>query len=324
MKTRITERLNIKYPVMCGGMLWVTTPKLCAAISEAGGLGCLTSATYDSGEELRTAIREVKALTDKPFSINVTLLPSFRVTDEMYDDYFKICCEEKVAVMEIGGKYAEKYLPQLHEAGVFVIHKVGAVRHAKVAEKMGYDAVIAAGFEAGGHPLGEDVTTMSITPQICAAVNIPVISTGGIVDGQSMAAAFALGCDGIMMASRFMATEEAEIHQNIKDMILQHQENETALICKTIGMQGRGLKNETVKRILDLESQGATIQEVGPLMAGARLKECLGSGDTEHAVFFVGQSIGRIITVESCATVLDKMIEEAKQVLQEKAALFAI
>ncbi|MFP3153274.1 nitronate monooxygenase [Lachnospiraceae bacterium ZAX-1] len=323
MKTRLTEALGIKYPIMCGGMLWVSTPKLCAAISEAGGLGDLTSAMYDSGEELRAAIKETRKLTDKPFCVNVTLLPSFRVTDAMYDEYFAVCCEEKVAAMEIGGKYAEKYMDKLHEAGVFVMHKVGALRHAKVAEKLGYDAVIAAGFEAGGHPLNDDVSTMSLTPLITQAVNIPVFSTGGIVDGRSLAAALALGSDGVMMASRFMASKEAEIHDNIKNMVVERNENETTMICKTVGMQGRGLKNSNVKKILELESKGASIEEIGPLLAGTRLKECLQSGDLEEAVYFVGQSIGRIKEIKSCKDIMDTMVLEAQAILEEKVKLFA-
>lgn len=152
MKTRITELFGIEYPIICGGMLWLATPELCAAISNAGGLGNITACNYDTGEELRQAIQRARELTSKPIGVNITLMPSMRFTDEIFDDFFKVCAEEKVEVIEVSGRPAVKYLDMLHKAGVKVMHKVGAVRHAKNIERYGYDAVIAAGIEEGGHP----------------------------------------------------------------------------------------------------------------------------------------------------------------------------
>ena len=229
MKTRITELFGIKYPIICGGMLWVTDANLCAAISEAGGLGCITADQYNSGEELRTAIKEVKALTDKPFGVNITLMPSFRITEEVFDDFFKVCAEEKVTNIEISGQFATKYIPMLHEAGVKITHKVGAVRHAAKIERLGYDAVIVAGVEEGGHPLNDNVATTVLLPKVAETVNIPILSTGGMVDGKSMAAALCLGADGIMMATRFIASDECWVHENIKNWILELNENDTEL-----------------------------------------------------------------------------------------------
>ncbi|HQA51007.1 MAG TPA: nitronate monooxygenase, partial [Syntrophomonadaceae bacterium] len=182
MKTRITEMLGIKYPIICGGMLWLCKPELCAAISNAGGLGNLTAGNYDTGEEFREAVRQTKALTDKPFGVNISLLPSFRITEQTYDDYFRICCEEKVAAIEVSGMFATKYLDMVKEAGVKIFHKVGAVRHAVRIEKLGYDGVFAAGFEEGGHPLSDDVTTMVLVPRVVESVQIPVVAVGGIAD----------------------------------------------------------------------------------------------------------------------------------------------
>ena len=246
MKTRITELFGIKYPIICGGMLWVTDANLCAAISEAGGLGCITADQYNSGEELRAAIKEVKALTDKPFGVNITLMPSFRITEEVFDDFFKVCAEEKVANIEISGQFATKYIPMLHEAGVKITHKVGAVRHAAKIERLGYDAVIVAGVEEGGHPLNDNVATTVLLPKVAETVNIPILSTGGMVDGKSMAAALCLGADGIMMATRFIASNECWVHENIKNWILELNENDTELFCHSL-LQARGVKKSIVK-----------------------------------------------------------------------------
>lgn len=242
MKTRITELFGIEYPIICGGMLWLATPELCAAISNAGGLGNITACNYDTGEELRQAIHQARELTSKPIGINITLLPSMRFTEEIFDDFFKVCAEEKVEVIEVSGRPAVKYLDMLHKAGVKVMHKVGAVRHALNIEKYGYDAVIAAGIEEGGHPLNDDVTTMVLVPRIAESVKIPVIATGGIADGRGLAAALSLGAEGVLMATRFIATKECAVHPKIWEELIQRKENDTTLICKSVGLQGRALK----------------------------------------------------------------------------------
>lgn len=251
MNTRITDMLGIEKPIICGGMLWLATPELAAAISNAGGLGNITAANYNSGEELRAAIRKAKELTDKPFGINITLLPSLRLTDQVLDDFFVVCCEEKVGAIEVTAKYAAKYIDQLHEAGVKVFHKVGSVRHAVIAEKLGYDGVFAAGWEEGGHPLDDDVTSVVLWPRVVESIKIPVVAAGGIADGRGLAAALALGAEGVMMATRFISTAECHAHPNIKNELVKRQEMDTTLIDKTFNLQGRALKNALVDEILD-------------------------------------------------------------------------
>lgn len=322
MKTRMTELFGIKYPIMCGGMLWLCKPELCAAVSNAGGLGNITAANYDSGEELRAAIRKARELTDKPFGVNITLMPSFRISPETYDDYFRVCCEEKVTAIEVSGTPARQYIDMVHEAGVKIIHKVGAVRHALHAEKLGYDAVIAAGFEEGGHPLNDDVSAMVLTPRIAESVKIPVIAAGGIADGRGLAAALALGAEGVMMATRFIATEECQVHPNIKAELIKRQEYETTLITKSIGMQGRALKNELVRQILEVEAQGK-IEELWPLLTGQRVKQAWQTGDVDSAAFYVGQSIGLIKEVMTCKELLDSMVRDAEEILRRQLARFA-
>ena len=316
MKTRITELFGIEYPIICGGMLWVTDAKLCAAISNAGGLGAITADQFNSGEELRAAIKEVKALTDKPFGVNITLMPSFRITEQIYDDFFKVCAEEKVTNIEISGNFATKYIPMLHEAGVKITHKVGAVRHAAKVERLGYDAVIVAGVEEGGHPLNDNVATTVLLPKVAETVNIPILSTGGMVDRKSMAAALCLGADGIMMATRFMASEECWIHENIKNWIVELNENDTKLFCHSL-LQARGVKNAIVAKVDELER---TLEdpkmEVAKTVSGQFLIQALKSGDRDGAAFLFGQSIGRIHEIKSCKAILDDTMAECEATLK--------
>lgn len=315
MKTRITELFGIKYPIICGGMFWLCEPELCAAISNAGGLGNITATRYEDGEELRKAIRRARELTDKPFGVNITMLPSKRFGPEQYDRYYQVCCEEKVTAIEATGQPAVKYIDMVHEAGIKIMHKVGAVRHAVHIEKLGYDAVLAAGVEEGGHPLKDNVATTILTPRIVETVKIPVITAGGIVDGRGLAAALALGAEGVMMATRFMATVECKLHPEIKAELVLRQEHDTTLICTTTELQGRALKNELVNQILEVEKRGGGINELVPLLSGTRLIEASETGDVNGAVWHVGQSIGLIKEVMTCQELLDSIIRDAEQVI---------
>lgn len=322
MKTKITELFGIKHPIICGGMLWLCKPDLCAAISNAGGLGNITAGNYDSGEELREAIQQARELTDKPIGVNITLLPSFRITEETYDDYFRVCCEEKVTAIEVSGKPATKYIDQVHKAGVKIMHKVGAVRHAKNIERIGYDAVLAAGIEEGGHPLNDDVSTMVLTPRIAESINIPVITTGGIADGRGLAAALALGAEGVMMATRFIATKECNVHPNIKQELIDRQEQDTTLICKTLNLQGRALKNKLTDEVLAIEEEGKELERIFPLISGQKVKEAWQTGDVDNAAFMVGQTVGLIKEEISIQELMDGMVRDAEEILKRNLERF--
>jgi NADH:quinone reductase (non-electrogenic) len=324
MKTRITELYGIKYPIICGGMLWLGEPKLCAAISEAGGLGVITAANYNDAEDLRAAIKQVRALTNKPMGVNITLLPSFRITEQMYDDYFRVCCEEKITHIEIAGNFATKYINQVHDAGIKIAHKVGALRHAKKIEQLGYDAVIAAGIEEGGHPLNDDVTTMLLTPRIAESLSIPVITAGGITDGRGLAAALCLGGEGILMATRFVASDECMAHEAVKEEIVKRQECDTTLICKTTGLQARALKNGLTQEILSIENGGGTLEDLRPLITGQRLKDGVASGTIDSFALMVGQSVGLIEDIKPCKEIMDTMISDAEAILKKKVAYFSV
>jgi NADH:quinone reductase (non-electrogenic) len=327
MKTAITEMFGIEYPIICGAMMWLCKPTLCAAVSNAGGMGNLTAGNYPSEEEFRAAIRETRKLTDRPFMVNVTILPSVHITAEHHKMYLRVCAEEKVAGLEISGTPLDKaagmdHIEMLKKANVKLFHKVGSVRHAVHAEKIGYDGIYAAGIEEGGHPLNDDVTTMVLTPRIAESVKIPVVTVGGIADGRTMAAALTLGAQGVMMATRFVATKECEVHDNIKQELIRRQEQETTLICKSIGLQGRAIKNKLAMDVLALEAQHAGLEKLIPLMAGTRVKEAWENGNVDIAPMMMGQSVGLVKDVPSCKELITRMTAEAKAEIERVKKLF--
>ena len=315
-KTAITEMFSIKYPIICGAMMWLCKPKFCAAISNAGGMGNLTAGNYETEEEFRDAIRETRKLTDQPFMVNITLLPSLRITPAHHQMYIHVCAEEKVAGIEFSGTPVDKAsgmeaIEMLKKAGVKLFHKVGAVRHALHAQHVGYDGIYAAGIEEGGHPLNDDVTTMVLTPRIVDSVRIPVVTVGGIADGRSLAAALVLGAQGVMMASRFVATKECEVHDNIKQELLKRQEYATKIFGKSIGLQGRALKSKVIDEVCTIEERGGGFEELIPLLSGQRIKDAWEKGDVDYAPLMVGQSIGLIHDIPTCRELLDRMAREA-------------
>lgn len=323
IKTAITEMFGIKYPIVCGAMMWLAGPKLCAAISQAGGMGNLTSGSYETEESFREAIHEIRRRTDKPFIVGLTLMPSVRITPEMNRMYVRVAAEERVAAMEISGTPIDKglgmeYLDQLKQAGVRVFHKVGALKHALHAQKVGYDGVYCTGYEAGGHPHSDNVTSLVLTPTMVEALDIPVISAGGMADGRSLAAALALGAQGVMMASRFIVTTECEVHDRFRQELVSRRENETTIFGRhALGIQGRALKNHLIEQVLAIEESGGGLNELLPLISGERIRKAWDSGDVDEAPLMVGQSIGRIREITSCAEVLEKMCIEARGYLQQ-------
>ncbi len=325
MQTRITKMLGIEYPILCGGMMVLAKPRLCAAISEAGGLGNLTAANYANKDKIREAIKEVRSMTDKPFWMNVTMLPHFRISEKRYMEIFDVCIEEKVAAVEIAGSPLDRflkgtYIDKLKIAGVKMIHKLGSVRHALHCEKVGYDAVLAAGVEEGGHPLNDNVATSILTPRIAESVSIPIVTTGGIADGRGLASALCLGADGVMMATRFICTDECEVHPNIQEEIIRRQEYETVLYGNSIGLQGRAIKNETIKKIIEIENGNGNTKDIFPLLAGSLSPKIWKHGDVNAGSINVGQSIGLVHDLVPVKILIDRMVKEARAIL-EKASV---
>jgi nitronate monooxygenase len=301
-------------------MMRLAYPPLCAAISNAGGLGNLTAAMYQDKASFKAAIQEVKTLTDKPFIVNVTLLPSIGVTPERYQGYFEAIAEEEVAAIELSGTPLHRYeggvyFELLKKAGVKIFHKVGSVRHGKSAQKAGYDGVFAAGVEEGGHPLNENVATTVLTPRMAEELDILVVTTGGIANGDSLAAALCLGADGVMMATRFINTVECRVHKNVHQEIINRQENETVLYGNTIGLQGRALLNESIRQVQEIEAMRGGLEEIIPHIAGGLGDEIWQQGDMSRGLVAVGQSIGLIHDVVTCQELLDRMVVDAEAVL---------
>lgn len=329
MKTRITELFGIDYPIECGGMLWLATPELAAAISNTGAMGNLTSGNYDTGDEFRQAVDRTRELTERPFIVNITTMPSIRLPVELLQEFFRISCEKKVAALEIAGAPVDRflgpeYLPMAKEAGVKVLHKVGTVKHAVHAQKVGYDAVTMAGFEEGGFPHKDNVSTMVLIPKVVESVDIPVLAAGGMADGRTLAAALALGADGMMMGTRFLATKDCRVHPNIHEMLIKKNEMDTSLGLRALlgdfGLQVRALRNEIFLKIEEVEQSGGDCSELFPLISGQRAKEVWFDGNAEQAMLTVGQSVGRIKDIPTVAELIDRIVKEAEEALSDSLA----
>lgn len=323
--TPLTKMFAIDYPVLCGSMMWLADPALCAAVSEAGGMGNLTCGNYLTEDELRAAIAAVRAQTDKPFILGLTLMPSVRITPEINRMYVRVAADEQVAAMEVSGAPMDRalgleYLPLLHDAGVKVFHKVGCLKHALHAQKAGYDGVYCLGYEAGGHPHADNVTSLVLTARMCAELTIPVVTVGGMADGRGLAAALSLGAAGIMMGSRFLCTRECMAHPAIKQHIVDARETDTALFgAQALGMQGRALKNNLVAQIMAVEEAGGGLEELFPLISGERVSRAWQEGTVDDAPFMVGESIGLIDEVLSCRELLESIADDARQSISRAA-----
>jgi nitronate monooxygenase len=331
MKTRITELFGIKYPIQCGGMLWIAKPELAAAISNTGAMGNLTSGNYNAADDLRAAIDRTRTLTHNPFIVNITTMPSIRLPLTLLQDFFRVCCEKRVTAIEIAGApvdsfLGKEYIPMAKEAGVKVLHKVGTVKHAVHAEKVGYDAVTIAGFEEGGFPHKDNVSTMVLVPKVRESVSIPVLAAGGMADGKSLAAALALGADGIMMATRFLATQESGVHPNIYKVLVEKTEADTALQLQTLlagfGLQVRALRNEIMRKVEEVEKTGGDLGELLPLISGERARQVWIDGNAEEAMLTIGQSVGRIRDIPTVAELIARMVAEAETALKNSLKMF--
>jgi len=331
MKTRITELFGIKYPIQCGGMLWIAKPELAAAISNTGAMGNLTSGNYNAADDLRTAIDQTRTLTHNPFIVNITTMPSIRLPLSLLQDFFRVCCEKRVTAIEIAGApvdtfLGKEFIPMAKDAGVKVLHKVGTVKHAVHAEKVGYDAVTIAGFEEGGFPHKDNVSTMVLVPKVRESVNIPVLAAGGMADGKSLAAALALGADGIMMATRFLATQESGVHPNIYKVLVEKTEADTSLQLQTLlagfGLQVRALRNEIMRKVEEVEKTGGDLSELLPLISGERARKTWIDGNAEEAMLTIGQSVGRISDIPTVAELVARMVAEAVTALKNSLKTF--
>ena len=319
MKTRITELFGIEHPIIQGGMHWVGYAELAAAVSNAGGLGIITALTQPTPEDLAKEIARCKEMTDKPFGVNLTFLPSFQ--EPPYPEYIQAIIDGGVKVVETAGRSPEKYMPALKDAGIKVIHKCTSVRHALKAQKIGCDAVSVDGFECGGHPGEDDVPNFILLPRAAEELDIPFVASGGMADGRSMVAAMALGADGMNMGTRFLATKDAPVHDTVKQTIVEADELQTRLVMRPLRNTERVMKNAAVDEILRIEKEkGADTQidDIRHLVTGAKGKMVLHEGKMDEAAWSCGMVAGLIHDVPSCEELINRIMGEAESIIRDR------
>ena len=320
LETRITKLFGIKYPILCGGMFWVGRAELVAAVANAGGLGFMTAATYPTIEELRDEIRKAKDLTDKPIGLNINLFASAR--PQPIEEWIKVAIEEKVPVVETSGRAPQGIVEPLHQGGVKIMHKVPGVRYAASAERLGVDAICVVGHESGGHPGMDEVTTLVMVPAAADVIKLPLVAGGGFADGRGLVAALALGADGVLMGTRFMATKECRGQDAFKEWMVHASETDTVYCMKSIMNPSRLAKNSVVEKVVDLEKKGATLEEMLPLIS-RQGPAIVDTGNMEDGLVSMGQSVGLVHDVPTCQELIDRVVEEALEVQERLGNIFA-
>ncbi len=318
MQTAVTRMLGIEYPIVQGGMQWVGRAELVAAVSNAGALGMLTALTQPSPEALQREIARVRELTDRPFGVNLTFLPTLKPVP--YVEYRDAIIEAGVKIMETAGNNPQEHMPALKAAGVRVIHKCTTPRHARKAQDIGVDIVSIDGFECAGHVGENDIPGLILIPATVEQVTIPVIASGGFGDGHGLVAALALGAEGINMGTRFMCTQESPVHLSIKEAITRSSETDTRLILRSLRNSSRVWRNDLSEQVIKLESQGAGIAEIGPLVAGAKGRGVYESGDVQGGIWTVGMIQGLIKDIPTCADLVHRIVDQARQLVSGRLA----
>ena len=322
MKTRITEMFGIEHPIIQGGMHFVGFAELAAAVSNAGGLGIITGLTQRTPELLAGEIRRCREMTDKPFGVNLTFLPT--VTSPDYPGYIRAIIEGGIKVVETAGNNPQKWLPAMHEAGIKVIHKCTSVRHSLKAESIGCDAVSVDGFECGGHPGEDDIPNFILLPRAAEELKMPFVASGGMADGRSLVAALSLGAEGINMGTRFIATREAPVHENVKQAIVAASELDTRLVMRSLRNTERVLKNGAVERLLEKErALGANLkfEDIIDEVAGVYPKIML-EGTMDAGAWSCGMVAGLIRDVPTCKELIDRIMREANDIIRQRLAGF--
>ena len=322
MKTRITELFGIEHPIIQGGMHYVGYAELASAVSEAGGLGIITGLTQPTPEDLAREIARCHEMTDKPFGVNLTFLPAFFTPP--YPEYIDAILEGGVKIVETAGRNPAEHLPRLQEAGVKIIHKCTSVRHSLKAQSIGCDAVSVDGFECGGHPGEDDIPNMILLPRAAEELSIPFVASGGLANGRSLVASLAMGADGINMGTRFIATKEAPVHDNVKQTLVAATELDTRLIMRPIRNTERVLSNAAVEKVLQIEREKAaagktvSIEDIRHLVAGTENRKVLQEGQMDAGAWSCGMVAGLIHDVPTCKELIDSIMAEAESLIRER------
>ena len=318
MKTRITELLGIRHPIVQGGMHYVGLAELAAAVSNAGGLGIITGLTQPTPDDLAREIERCRAMTDKPFGVNLTFLPALKAPD--YPGYVRVIVEHGVRIVETAGNNPQKWLPELHKAGIKIIHKCTSVRHAKKAESIGCDAVSVDGFECGGHPGEDDIPNMILLPRAADELKIPFVASGGMADARSLVAALAMGAAGMNMGTRFIATKEAPVHFNVKKALVESTELDTRLVMRGLRNTERVLKNKGVDELLEIEREkGASlkIEDIHDQVAGVYPKVMV-NGEMDAGAWSCGMVVGLIHDIPTVKELIDRIMTDAEAIIRRR------
>jgi NAD(P)H-dependent flavin oxidoreductase YrpB (nitropropane dioxygenase family) len=314
LRTRITELLGIEHPVVQGGMMWVGRAELASAVSNAGGLGILTGLTQPTPDALRAEIDRCRSMTDKPFGVNLTFLPS--VNPPPYAEYRRAIIESGVKIVETAGNNPQEHIDDFKSHGLIVLHKCVAVRHAVSAERMGADVISIDGFECAGHPGEEDIPGLILIPAAADKVKIPMLASGGFGDGRGLVAALALGADGINMGTRFIATKEAPVHENIKQFIVGNTERDTRLVLRNFRNTSRVSANSVSNKVVEiLKNPDAVFEDVRELVLGAKGRVALETGDLDYGMITAGMVQGLIHDVPSCAELVARIAGDAEAII---------
>jgi nitronate monooxygenase len=318
LKTRFTELAGVEHPIVQGGMQWVGRAELVAAVANAGALGFITALTQPTPEDLAKEITRCRQMTDKPFGVNLTILPTIKPPP--YAEYRAAIIESGIRIVETAGNKPQEHVDEFKKHGIKVLHKCTSVRHALSAERMGVDAISIDGFECAGHPGEDDTPGLILIPAAADKVKIPLIASGGFADGRGLVAALALGAEAINMGTRFMCTKESPIHELIKERIVANDERETELIFRTMRNTARVAKNAVSTKVVAMEKQGATFDQVRDLVAGARGKMVYATGNADEGIWSAGQAQGLIHDIPSCAELVSRIMREAETIIRRRLA----
>ena len=324
LKTKITEMFDIDHPIVQGGMHYVGFAEMASAVSNAGGLGIITGLTQKTPKDLANEIASCHEMTNKPFGVNLTFLPGFAAPD--YPGYIDAIIEGNIKIVETAGRSPEEYMPKLKGAGITVIHKCTSVRHALKAQKIGCDAASVDGFECGGHPGEDDIPNMILLPRADEELDIPFIASGGMGNAQQLVAAIAMGAEGINMGTRFIATKEAPVHQNVKDALVNASELDTTLIMRSLRNTERVMKNDAVNRIHEKEKSlgdKIQIQDIFGEVAGVYPK-IMQEGTMDAGAWSCGMVAGLIHDIPTCKELIDRIVSEAEEIINKRLASIRI
>lgn len=318
MRTRITELFGIEHPIIQGGMHFVGLAEMASAVSNAGGLGIITGLTQPTPEDLAKEIAKCNDMTDKPFGVNLTFLPGF--SSPPYPEYIDAIIQGGVKIVETAGRSPEQYMPAMKEGGIKVIHKCTSVRHSLKAERIGCDAVSVDGFECGGHPGEDDIPNMILLPRAAEELKIPFVASGGMADGRSLVASLAMGAEGMNMGTRFIATKEAPVHENVKKALIEASELDTRLIMRPLRNTERVLTNSAVEKIVEIEREkGASlgIEDIRELVGGV-YPRVMQEGDMEAGAWSCGMVAGLIHDIPTCKELIDRIMAEADEIIAKR------